>query len=244
MIKKTALVVSLLLSSNMLMSQPSEGRGDRYIPMSSGDVVEHSYYSLEYSEEHEQAAWVYYLLTKENISAKVKRSNNFRTDPKVATKSSELVDYRGSGYDRGHLCPAGSMSQNKTAMSESFFLSNMSPQAPSFNRGIWKSLESRVRKWVAQEDSLYVVTGPIFQEPIGTIGINGVTIPSSYFKVIYDPTGERRMTAFIMPNRKCVEPLEHFVTTVDEIERLTGTDFFSQLPDQIENSLESKTVLF
>ncbi len=109
-------------------------------------IVDHKYYSLCYSEEHEQAAWVSYNLTINEVYGDITRTNNFREDPYIREGSATLDDYRGSGFDRGHLAPAADMAFSTIAMSESFYLSNMSPQAPSFNRGIWKKLESYVRK--------------------------------------------------------------------------------------------------
>jgi endonuclease G len=114
-------------------------------PKSSGEIIKHSYYTLAYSEENEQAYWVYYVLTPEEINGTQTRTDDFRPDPAVSTGSASLADYSGSGYDRGHLCPAADMKLNKTSMSETFYLSNMSPQLAGFNRGIWSTVEDQVR---------------------------------------------------------------------------------------------------
>ena len=107
-------------------------------------IVEHEYYTLRYNEKTEQADWVAYTLKKVNLdNSKFKRTDNFREDPDVKTKSATLADYKGSGYDRGHLAPAADFAWTKNGMSESFYMSNMSPQQPDFNRGIWKKLEER-----------------------------------------------------------------------------------------------------
>ena len=209
-----------------------------YYPTSNGEVVHHSYYSLSYLEEHEQAEWVFYMLTPEMVNGEEDRTNDFREDPLVSTGSAALSDYVGSGYDRGHLAPAKAMSLNKTSMSESFFMSNMSPQSISCNRGKWKSLETKVREWVNNKDTLYIASGAILKDSIGSIGANKVTIPSSYYKVIYDPYPNPRMIAFIMPNRKMDESIDYYVVSVDKVEMLTNIDFYSILPDKIENSLE------
>ena len=117
-----------------------------YLPdVSSGEIIYHSYYTLAYSEESEQASWVAYKITTDNFNSSIKRKDAFRVDPQVSTVSAELSDYRKSGYDRGHLAPAGSMKINAISMSESFFMSNMSPQLAGFNRGVWKKLEGEVR---------------------------------------------------------------------------------------------------
>ena len=125
-------------------------------------VIEHEYYVLSYSEKHEQAYWVSYLLDSSRLNGGIDRTNDFRIDPFIKTGSATLSDYKGSGYDRGHLVPAADMNFALDAMSETFYMSNMSPQVPSFNRGIWKKLESLVREWANYEGVLYIVTGPIF----------------------------------------------------------------------------------
>ncbi|MDA3853813.1 MAG: DNA/RNA non-specific endonuclease [Bacteroidales bacterium] len=94
-----------------------------------------TYYSLSYSEAHEQAEWVFYILTKDMVNGTTERTDNFREAPKISTGSASLADSKYSGYDRGHLAPAKAMSLNDTSMSKSFFLSNKSPQNASFNRG-------------------------------------------------------------------------------------------------------------
>lgn len=207
-------------------------------PVSSGQIVRQAYYSLAYSEENEQASWVYYQLNLENINGTQSRTDDFRADPAVSTGSASLSDYKGSGYDRGHLCPAADMTQNKTAMSESFFLSNMSPQTAGFNRGIWSVAESQVRKWGLDYGKLYVVTGPIFKNNIGTIGANKVTIPGYYYKIVFD--GKDKMIGLILPHASSSEKLVQFVVTVDFIEQQTGIDFFKGLDDLLENNLEGK----
>lgn len=207
----------------------------QYEPESKHERVEHSCYSLDYNEEHEQPNWVYYTLTPEDVADGEERSNSFKADPKVSTGSASLADYTKSGYDRGHLAPAGDMTRSVEAMRESFYMSNMSPQAPSFNRGIWRSCESFVRELAT--DSLYVVTGPIFRDTIGTIGPNKVTIPGNYYKVAYSPS-RAKMWAFVIPNKKGELELEEYQTSVDEVEELIEFDLFYQLPDSLEFELE------
>lgn len=209
-----------------------------FLPASNGELVHHTYYSLSYSEQHEQAEWVCYEIKNERILGLVGRTDNFRIDKKIKTNSATLSDYRRSGYDRGHLAPAADFSFNTTAMSESFYMSNMSPQNPSFNRGIWKNLESLVRSW-GINNSLYVVAGPIFGDCSTTIGTNNVCVPESYYKVIYNPS-EEKMIALVLLNEKGEYKLSHYVTSVDYVESITGIDFFPILEDKLENKLESE----
>lgn len=215
-------------------------RTKELLPQSPGQVVNHTYYSLAYAEEHEQPYWVFYQLTNKMLLGSTSRTDNFRLDPFVETVSATLSDYKGSGYDRGHLCPAGDMTTNKVAMSESFYMSNMSPQNPSFNRGVWKSLESTVRNWAEDEKEIFVATGPVFSNNISSIG-DGVTVPGSYYKVIFDSTKDKKMIGFILPNKKGEKQLEEYTVTVDYVESVTGIDFFAGLPDVIENELEANS---
>lgn len=214
-----------------------------YLPTSTtGEMVQHTYYTMSYNERHEQPEWVAYELTKESIQApNVRRTGDFRRDPKVSTGSAEREDYRGSGYDRGHLAPAGDMAFNEEAMSESFYMSNMSPQARQFNGGIWRELEELTRDWAYKFKKLYVVTGPLFDQPAkGSIGDNQVTVPSQYYKVLLDlENPEQKGIAFILDNQVNFEPLYKFAVPIDVVEARTGIDFFPELMDkELEAELE------
>ncbi len=219
-------------SENLLAGYPSKD----------GIIIDRAGYALCYSEEHEQACWVSYRLTKDEVLNKVvSRTDNFREDPLISSGSAALSDYRFSGFDRGHLAPAGDMGWCKTAMSESFYMSNMSPQDPSFNRGIWKNLEELIREWAVDNEEVWVVTGPVlngkFQKTIGT---NKVTVPLFFYKVILDcKKPELKAIGFILPNEGSRRSLIEFAVTVDKVEQVTGLDFFSRLPDKIEIELES-----
>lgn len=212
-----------------------------FLPKPSPELVHHTYYIISYNEKFEQANWVYYELTDSMvIEGGQERSNKFKVDPEVPTGSAKSSDYTKSGYDRGHLCPAADMDFDPVAMEESFYMSNISPQAPEFNRGIWKDLETEVRKWAQKKHRLYVVTGPVFNDNQGTIGRDQVLVPGYFFKILFDSDNKHpEMIAFVLPNRKSDRPITDFAVSVDEVEKLTGFDFFSQLPDDEENVLES-----
>ena len=205
----------------------------------SGEIIEHSYYTLSYLEKHEQPEWVSYKLSPQFLKGNTSRTDNFRADNKVSTGSAQLVDYKGSGYDRGHLVPAGDMKYSYLSMSETFFLSNISPQNPSFNRGGWKKLESLVRGW-ANSSEIHIVTAGILTGELTKIGSTGVSVPRYFYKIIYAPK-ESKMIGFVMPNSKISMGLSSYVKSVDEIESLTGVDFFYDLDDYLENKLESKS---
>ena len=204
------------------------------------DIVLHTYYTLSYSEDHEQAEWVYYVLNSNQLNSSIERKNNFRPDNKVKTSSAQLYDYKGSGYDRGHLAPATDMKYNTISMSESFFMSNMSPQSPSFNRGIWKKIEKQFRDWSYKYGELVIITGPVLKgENYGSIGNNKVTIPKWYYKVAIDPSNYDRNIAILIENKGSSASIKSFVVTIDYLEEFSGLDFFHNLSDEIEESFES-----
>ncbi len=208
-----------------------------------GELVEHKHYSLSYNESAEQANWVAYKLTKSSILVpNVKRGKWFDPDYSVKTGSAFHRDYKGSGYSRGHLAPAGDMAFSKEAMKESFLMSNMSPQLRAFNGGIWNELEQHVRDWAFDNNEVYVVTGPMLNRKIvKRIGKNKVKVPSAFYKIVLDNYGEeRKAIAFIMPNEMSTLPLRDYIVTIDDIERELGIDFFCNLLSENEQKkLES-----
>jgi endonuclease G len=231
--KNLFVIIIALLCSLGLFSQnevPSH--------FSNNQVIKHQNYTLSYDEYHEQAAWVAYELTADEVRGTHERTEDFREDPMVKTESAQLFDYKGSGYDRGHLAPAGDMKFSVTAMSESFYMSNMSPQEPGFNRGIWKQLEEQVRQWALSEGTIYVVTGPIFEGNKEKIGPNEVTVPGFYYKVILAPNSEKAI-GFVLPHRKSDKDVSSFAVSVDHVEDLTQINFFNYLDNEIEDYIES-----
>ena len=199
-------------------------------------IIHHENYSLGYDEDTEQAVWVIYEYTKDEANTPpVKRKDKFRPDPSVPTGSAALSDYKKSGFDRGHLAPAADMAFSKQAMNDSFFMSNMSPQRPRFNRGIWKKLEAKVRSW-AKKDTIIVVAAGVLKGS-KHIGKNDVLVPEFYYKVIYVPSKEKAI-AFLLPNKASTAPLKTFVIPIDALEEHTGIDFFPALDDDTENTLE------
>ena len=226
------------------LSLKSEVRDTLYYPkIDPGELIlHHLYYDLVYDENHEQAKWIFYKLYPSYVVKAYDRKNDFRSDPLVVSGSADDSDYRGSGFDRGHLMPAADMVWSKEALSESFFYSNMSPQHPSFNRGIWKRLESRVRKWVTQADSLYIVTGPKLNMKLNTIGSNKVSVPEYYYKVILKfNQSQRDGIAFLMPNQASKSDLTDYVITIDALEEDLGIDFFHHLDDSLQITIEKKS---
>lgn len=205
-----------------------------------GQIIKHNYFIVSYSEKDEQAEWVAYKLTKTSFNDNIERTNDYRYDPFVKTESATPFDYKGSGYDMGHLAPARTMSYSYTSMSESFYLSNISPQVPAFNRGIWKRLEEKVRYWAMMNDSIFVVTGPILNNPIGKIGINNVSVPKAFYKTLVGySNGKVKGIAFIMPNEKSDKSIYKYATSIDEVEKITGIDFYFKMERNAQVSIEA-----
>jgi endonuclease G len=204
-------------------------------------IISHTGYSFVYSEEHEQAKWIAYELTKEETNSLFERTDKFLVDPFVSTGTAENSDYADSGYDRGHLAPAADMGWSASAMKESFYFSNMSPQLPGFNRGVWKRLEEMMRSWAIDNTAIYIVTGPVLTSGLPTIGGNRVSIPNYYYKVILDYTQpEIKAIGFILPHASSSAALNSFAVSIDEVEKATGLDFFPALPDDQETKLEKE----
>ena len=211
------------------------------IPANDGGLTLHTGYTLKYSEEHEQPYWVAYVLTPAEAVIKVTdRADNFRSDPAIVSGSATLADYRGSGYDRGHLAPFADLSWSEQSASDSFYLSNMSPQVPALNRGRWQDFEAIVRTF-ALSGPVCVVTGPVLTDgPYKTIGENKVSVPNYYYKAILYYDGSRYSAiGFILPNANCPDPVQSYAVTIDDVENMTGLDFFPLLPDDIENAVEA-----
>lgn len=185
--------------------------------------------------------WVSWELTSEETTGEVSRTNTFYNDPEIDS-CPDTWDYSYSGYDRGHMAPAGDMKWSKQAMDDTFFLSNICPQAKQLNTGSWKNLEEKCRTWAQIDGKIYIVCGPIIDEkPMELIGDSKVWVPSRFFKVIIAPySTPARGIGFIMPNGKVEGGMQVCAVTIDEVERITGHDFFSSLPDELENDLESQ----
>lgn len=228
-------------------SVPIDVEARNFLPMDEvSEIIHHRYYSLGYNEKLEIPNWVAYKLTEESLRVKnVPRADRFKTDPDVDNRSAKHSDYSHSGYTRGHMAPAGDMAFSKDAMQESFYMSNMTPQLRQLNNGIWRELEENVRDWAYDNDEIYVVSGPLFDgEPRKFIGKSTkVAVPDAFFKAILDIEGSKQKSiGFIIPHEKTDKHIRDFAVTIDEIERVTGYDFFQDLilDDDREESLESE----
>ncbi len=226
--------------TSMVSHRNSEEFDDTFLPASTtGAIVKHNAFTLSYSEKDEQAEWVAYELSKSDLSQNDFKRPYFIEDKKVKTKSADWRNYKNSGYDRGHLCPAGDRRMSVEAYNETFLTSNISPQDHDFNAGIWNRLEQKVRYWAEKYDGVYVVTGGVLKGNLKTIGDENVSVPNEFYKIIVDVSDNHyKAIAFVIPNKPSSQSFYEYAVSIDEIEARTGIDFFPNLPDSIENNLE------
>lgn len=213
-----------------------------FMPSSTtGAVIGHNHFSLSYNEKYEQAEWVAYTLKKSHLTYDNRKRPYFIEDPKIRTKSADWRNYKGSGYDRGHLCPAGDRRFSEYAYNETFYTSNISPQSNDFNAGVWNRLEQQVRYWAKKHETLYIITGGVLEDGLPTIGDEDVAIPNYFYKIVSRGSAENPIVmAFLFPHKESILPLQRFVVSIDKLEQLTKIDFFEKMPNDLESKFESK----
>ena len=220
------LALSIILSLISFQSNESTFHYSDPKTSNNSEVIKHIEYSLSFNCTHEQANWLSYKLERQEVLTSRQRTNDFRIDHSIECTSSTLSDYKGSGYDRGHLSPAADNKETFDAMSESFLMSNISPMLPQFNRNYWLKLEKQVREWAIDRDQVYVIVGPILSENLPTIG-NNVSIPKYFYKIILDPS-PLEYVAYLMENTNTPQDFNNCFVSIDSIEALTGIDFFPE----------------
>ena len=226
------------------VSRPIPSGKDLEIPVSliprQEQIIHHKGYTVSYNKDLKIPNWVSYELTRQETKGKEKRSDNFIADPLVKGAIATNADYARSGYDKGHMAPAADMKWSPEVMKESFYFSNMCPQHPQLNRKGWKNLEEKIRDWAIADSAIIIICGPIINQSSRTIGKNKVAVPERFFKVVLSPFVKPvRGIGFLFNNRQAVEPLSTYAVSIDSIEKLTHMDFFSPLPDEIENAVEA-----
>ena len=205
------------------------------------EVIRRLAYTVSYNHETKIPKWVAWHLTADHVDGPVKRKNvDFTDDMSVVDPKGYKSDYYRSGYTRGHMCPAGDNKWSAKAMQECFLMTNMCPQTAGLNSGMWNSLEKSCRTWAERYGDVYIVCGPVLLKgPHHTIGRNKVVVPEAFFKVILCMKGKPKAIGFVMRNQSMRgHKKTEFVNSVDEVERITGIDFFPSLPDDIETEVE------
>lgn len=236
------LLFLFLLLPFILFSEPESKHLVYGIPSESDILLNKKGFSLGYSQKYKQAIWVSYILEAENLHKKqVRRRNKFKSDPEIKHAPVKPGDYKRTGYDRGHLAPAADMTYSVQTEGESFYMTNMSPQLPGCNRGIWKRVETQVRKWAIKEEKICVITGPIFAKDFKKMGDADIAVPIAFYKVILDLTPPRKMIAFIIPNQPTKRRIQSFIVPVDRVENITGHNFFSELLHHPDYDLKKKS---
>ena len=204
-------------------------------------ILQRMGYTVSYNKDTRLPNWVAWHLTADRLIGSAKRPQKaFHEDMDVAEPRATDWDYYNSRYDRGHMCPAGDNKWSKVAMLESFLFTNICPQNGSLNRGDWNELENMCRKWAKEYGDIYIVCGPIlYSGKHKTIGKNKVVVPEAFFKVVLCMANTPKAIGFIYKNAAGNRPKGDYVNTVDEVERITGIDFFPALPDKVENKIEA-----
>lgn len=222
----------------------------------SSQVIAYTGHTLSYNSKTRLPNWVAYELTAQEAQGENPRKDKFAQDPQVRGPQGSKEDYRNSGWDRGHMAPAGDMKWSTQAMDETYYFTNICPQNHELNGGDWKELEEQCRKWAVKYGSLHIVCGPIVEKNIhGRLGANKIVIPDKFYKVLLIPKGgEYHGVGFIFenpPRRKSKisgkppvnRPLQSYAVTIDEVEQLVGIDFFPLLPAELQEVIESTSAL-
>ena len=211
----------------------------------SEQIIKRKAYTVSYNKETKCPNWVAWYLTASHADGEWSRSDDYREDYDVPTPRAMNDDYRGSSWSRGHMCPAGDNKWDADAMSETFLLSNMCPQNRSLNSGLWNRVETDCRKWAKKYGGVYIVCGPLYyNKEHEVIGYNKVVVPEAFYKVILCLEGKPKAIGFVVKNNEGAKKKDQYVNSVDEVERITGIDFFPALPDEIENEVEAKANLY
>jgi endonuclease G len=197
-------------------------------------------YTASYNSKTRTPNWVSWHLTSEHTIGDYPRDNVYYEDEDVPCPRATDNDYRGSGWSRGHMCPAGDNKWNAKAMRESNLLTNICPQHASLNSGLWNVLERDCRRWAKKYGGVYIACGPLYyNKEHMVIGTNKVVVPEAFFKVILCLEGQPKGIGFVVKNNAGTKKKDQYVNTIDEVERITGYDFFSSLPDSIEEKVEA-----
>ena len=219
-------------------------------------------YSVEWDCTKRSQRWSCYQMyasnRKQNTSRYYSDTNQYPLDPDLPAQYYFDYDpFRGSGYDHGHICPSADRLYSKDANIQTFYLTNMQPQRHVFNAGIWEKMEEKLRSWISTgskaEDTLYVCKGGtidavpgVTDNPIRETLQNGLIVPRYFFMALLrkQKTGYKALAFWVehTDDDRTNDPLGNYVISVRELERRTGIDFFCNLPDDIENDVETTTV--
>ena len=206
----------------------------------SEQIIKKKSYIVSYNKDTKIANWVAWHLTSEHTEGSIGRGNMFHEDEEVPSPKATVEDYKGSGWSRGHMCPAGDNKWDAEAMYQSFSLINVCPQNASLNSGLWNSLEIDCRNWAKRFHDIYIICGPVFfQQDHEVIGINEIYVPEAFFKVVLCLNGKPKGLGVIVKNTAGNKKKDIYYNSIDQVERITGMDFFPLLSDDVEDEVES-----
>lgn len=215
----------------------------------SGILIEHKGFTLNYNTRYNTPNWVAWELTAEECQSDgvTRKGFNFIPDEDLPYQYQVTTsDYTNSGYDRGHMCPAADMKWDADAMHDCFYMTNICPQVPVVNQQYWERLESACRRWAVSEGSIYIICGPIYNSsrPKNIGREHMIAVPDAFFKVVISLSGNTpKGIGFYYQNSEKRQTMESASRTIDQIEEMTGYDFFPELPDSIEDDVESQNNL-
>ena len=206
----------------------------------SEQIIKKKSYIASYNKDTKIANWDAWHLTSEHTEGSIGRGNMFHEDEEVPSPKATVEDYKGSGWSRGHMCPAGDNKWDAEAMYQSFSLINVCPQNASLNSGLWNSLEIDCRNWAKRFHDIYIICGPVFfQQDHEVIGINEIYVPEAFFKVVLCLNGKPKGMGVIVKNTAGNKKKDIYYNSIDQVERITGMDFFPLLSDDVEDEVES-----
>lgn len=223
----------------------SEGVSDDFnlaekLDQSNQLILRRTAYSLSYNPVLLIPNWVAWCLTAEHVDGYCPRDNVYYEDTDVSSPRATNEDYKGSGWSKGHMCPAGDNKWDSEAMKESNLLTNICPQHSSLNSGLWNVIERDCRKWAKKYGKLYIVCGPVLlRQEHETIGKNKIVVPEAFYKVILRLNPKPTAIGFIVRNNEGKKKKDQYINSIDNVERITGIDFFPFLDDSIEDIVEA-----
>lgn len=244
-----ALCLTLALGTKCIAQQQTliVDRMEMPLPLNnkSEQILFRKGYTVSYNNDNKIPNWVAWHLTAEHASGQIRRPNNaWHEDMQVPVPRATISDYKGSGWSRGHMCPAGDNKWDSDAMYESFLFTNCCPQDANLNSGDWNQIEMACRRWAEQYGDIYIVCGPIlFNRKHETIGPNKVVVPEAFFKVVLCLKGSPKGIGFIRRNSDTSRRKDLYVNSIKEVERITGITFFPLLPKEISDAVKSKANL-
>ena len=237
--------VFLLAQGHRGMNEPALNQALMELPaIKNSDVVlVYNGFIINYNTEWLVPNWVAYELTANETDGEVPRTKRFTIDMEYKERQAMQEDYSNTGWDKGHMAPAGDMKWSQIAMNESFYLTNICPQNHDLNNKDWHTLEKHVRDWAAKYGSVWVVCGPyLYANTYGTIGERKVIVPDGFFKAVLRKDGNSyKSIAFVFENGSNPQPLKHAMVSVNDVEALVGFDLFTNLNDRIEETVEAQS---